>query len=429
MQHGEGEWRSSQGDVYVGTFSRGVYDGHGRHADDRGNVYEGQFIGGAFGGVGTYTYADGRAECNRYEDGREIGEGVRWSPNRARAWQLHNGKLGSELNITAAAAIASALGLDVPRAGEGGAVFSPSPDSEARLRERLEEEDASGALGFDAYVAVDACDGVLPHGGALIAQSTRPLVTAEECERIIAECEARADTLGGWSTARHADECYATTDQPVRHLEQTAEWLRDSFLPDVAWPFVAHAFGFALQDARRDGAWPGVDGGSDAQEARAALRVSDAFVVKYNASAGQQGMMDNHRDGALFSLNIALNDLDEYEGGGTYFRKLDGDGGSDEDACGASLRSPKGHVIAHSSALMHGGHPTTKGVRYILVAFCTIAPEYAGWASRFYEHVNQKVDPGDEALVSERALPLGMLTAGPVYRQARQASLEGERAY
>ena len=95
-----------------------------------------------------------------------------------------------------------------------------------------------------------------------------------------------------------------------------------------------------------------------------------------------------------------MNDLAEYEGGGTYFRKLEGDGGSDEDACGASLRSPKGHVIAHSSALMHGGHPTTKGVRYILVAFCTIAPEYAGWASRFYEHVNQKVDPGDEALVS-----------------------------
>ena len=195
---------------------------------------------------------------------------------------------GSEVNITKAAATPPLSGW-TPRAGEGGAVFSPSPDSEARLRKRLEEEDASGALGFDAYVAVDACDGVLPHGGALIAQSTRPLVTAEECERIIAECEARAGTLGGWSTARHADECYATTDQPVRHLEQTAEWLRDSFLPDVAWPFVAHAFGFALQDARRDGAWPGVDGGSDAQVARAALRVSDAFVVKYNASAGQQG--------------------------------------------------------------------------------------------------------------------------------------------
>eukprot|EP00966_Prymnesium_polylepis_P270761 6255164-Prymnesium_polylepis.2 len=77
---------------------------------------------------------------------------------------------------------------------------------------------------------------------------------------------------------------------------------------------------------------------------------------------------------------------------------------------------------------MHGGHPTSAGVRYILVAFCTIAPEYAGWASRFYKHVNERVDPGDEHAFAPRALPLGMLTAGPVYRQARQASLEGDRA-
>ena len=466
VQHGQGEWRSAQGDVYVGGFSRGVYEGHGRHADDRGNVYDGEFLAGAFGGVGTYTHADGRAECNRYVDGREVGEGVRWSANRARAWRLRDGLADSEVDAAAAAAIASDLGLSVPRFG---AVFAPSPDGEGgdgsgdADGERGGEGGAVDRLGFESHVAVGACDGVLPRGGALIAHSTAPLVSAAECDAIVRECEARA----AWSSARHPDECYATTDQPVHQLEQTAEWLRESLLPEAALPFVANAFGFALRSAERDGTGAAGEGdgdgghgigiGGDAAregEAWAALRtlkVSDAFVVKYNASAGQR-LMAPHRDGALFSFNVALNDLDEYEGGGTYFRMLDTDATADGDATangdggsgdgdgdgddgdgggggnGGALRSPKGHIVAHSSALMHGGHPTTRGVRYLLVAFCTIAPEYASWASRFYQHVNERVDPGDEAAFAARALPHGMLTAGPVYRQARQASLEGDRA-
>ena len=452
MQHGEGEWRSVQGDVYVGAFRRGVYEGYGGHADDRGNVYEGEFRAGVFSGVGTYTHADGRAECNRYRDGREVGEGVRWSGNRARAWKLRDGLLQEEVDVSAAASIASTLGLGVPHEG---AVFALSPDGEARLRRRLAllakgGGDSSEEVGlcFEAHAAVGECDGVLSAGGALIAHSTRPLVSPEECERIISECEARADALGGWSTTRHPDENYPTTDQPVRQLTNTAAWLRDSLLPDAAWPFLAHAFDFALRGAERDGeadssegsrgrdqspeqlewfedsAKPVGDVDVETLEARAALRVSDAFVVKYNASSGQR-LLAPHRDGALFSFNVALNDLDEYEGGGTYFRKLkhNATGGGD----GGALRSPKGHIVAHSSALMHGGHPTTRGVRYVLVAFCTIAPEYADWASRFYEHVIERVDPEEEEAFAPRALPRGMLTAGPVYRKARQASLEGDR--
>jgi hypothetical protein len=63
------------------------------------------------------------------------------------------------------------------------------------------------------------------------------------------------------------------------------------------------------------------------------------------------------RPGALFSFNLALNGLEEYEGGGTYFRRLEGSGAA------AALRSPKGHLLAHSSALVHGGHPISSGVR------------------------------------------------------------------
>ena len=80
----------------------------------------------------------------------------------------------------------------------------------------------------------------------------------------------------------------------------------------------------------------------------------------------------------MFSFNVALNDWDEYEGGGTSFRALGGEG---------AIRSPKGHLMAHSSALMHGGHPLVSGTRYILVCFVTVEAEHADWAASFNEHV------------------------------------------
>ena len=112
---------------------------------------------------------------------------------------------------------------------------------------------------------------------------------------------------------------------------------------------------------------------------------------QYDASAGQRELKP-HRDGSVFSFNVALNSADDYEGGGTYFRRLESEGGGDvEDG---ALRSDRGHILAHSSALMHGGHPITSGVRYILVAFVTMESQHLGWAHRFYEHVREQ-DEGD----------------------------------
>ena len=82
--------------------------------------------------------------------------------------------------------------------------------------------------------------------------ATRPLVAPEACDRIVRECEAHAAALGGWSTARHPDENYPTTDIPVHQLNATAAWLREELLPEAAWPFIAHAFGFAFGGAECD---------------------------------------------------------------------------------------------------------------------------------------------------------------------------------
>lgn len=105
-----------------------------------------------------------------------------------------------------------------------------------------------------------------------------------------------------------------------------------------------------------------------------ALRVADAFVVKYNASGGQT-FLAPHRDGSVLSFNIALNARDEYEGGGTWFEGL-----------GQSLPIERGHVCAHASGVLHGGHPISSGVRYILVAF-VIVEGYQNWAMRFMKSV------------------------------------------
>eukprot|EP00959_Pyramimonas_sp_CCMP1952_P285415 5967677-Pyramimonas_sp.AAC.1 len=58
------------------------------------------------------------------------------------------------------------------------------------------------------------------------------------------------------------------------------------------------------------------------EKAGVAFSVADAFVVKYNAAAGQRELKP-HRDGSVFSFNVALNALSEYEGGGTFFRTLE----------------------------------------------------------------------------------------------------------
>jgi len=83
--------------------------------------------------------------------------------------------------------------------------------------------------------------------GPLVAHSVAPLVDSKECESVMQECEARARALGGWTTQRH--ENYPTTDVPVGKLPMTKQWLVERLLPDIAYPFLARAFGFAMPDA------------------------------------------------------------------------------------------------------------------------------------------------------------------------------------
>lgn len=199
---------------------------------------------------------------------------------------------------------------------------------------------------------------VMPAGDAsvqplqLVHQSAVPLFSAEECAAVVSESESVSVQMGGWTSQRHFN--HPTTDIPMARLPRTRKWLNTA-LQDRIYPFLGSCFEDALPDKR-------------------ALRVADAFVVKYNASGGQT-FLSPHRDGSVLSFNVALNDIEEYEGGGTWFEGL-----------GRSLAIERGHVCAHASGVFHGGHPITHGVRYILVGF-VIVEGYQNWAMRFMKAV------------------------------------------
>ena len=106
-----------------------------------------------------------------------------------------------------------------------------------------------------------------------------------------------------------------------------------------------------------------------------ALRVHDAFIVKYDAANGQRCLLAPlrhgdqshqsvhrslpiHVDQSSFSFTIALNSSSEYTGGGTWFEALK-----------ESIRVDCGHVLAFPGSALHGGGELITGVRYIIAAF------------------------------------------------------------
>ena len=62
----------------------------------------------------TVNYADGKAYVGRCEAGANVGQGVKWSADRAQAWELQDGQPGRSISQEEAAQIAARIGLPVP---------------------------------------------------------------------------------------------------------------------------------------------------------------------------------------------------------------------------------------------------------------------------------------------------------------------------
>ena len=172
--------------------------------------------------------------------------------------------------------------------------------------------------------------------------SRRPVLDDATCERVVALCEAHAARAGGWSTKRHTS--VPTTDMEVR-----------------AAPAVLRIF----NDACARAVFPTLGAMYSAVGVRAEdVRVSDAFVVRYDAAA--QRYLPTHVDDSHLSITIALNAAAEYDGGGTYFEDAD-----------RALCPERGHMVAFPGSLRHGGQTITRGRRYVIAAFLWVD---GGWA-------------------------------------------------
>ena len=173
-----------------------------------------------------------------------------------------------------------------------------------------------------------------------VVLTRNPVLAGGICTRIVAAAEAEAARRGGWTTARHYGA--PTTDLPLHEV-----------------PEALAAFNSALR-----GGFTGRLGGAF-RFAPEALRVHDAFIVKYHAS--KQRALPIHRDESAISLTLSLSPENDYGGGGTFFPHL-----------GRAVRPELGHAVAFRGNARHAGEPITHGTRYIVAAFLyldeTLAP-------------------------------------------------------
>lgn len=162
----------------------------------------------------------------------------------------------------------------------------------------------------------------------------KDVLSKNMCNDIINKAEAYA-SVNGWTLTRH--RAYPTTDLPLDLIFgkfNNIHGILTGMLGELE----------VLYQLRED-----------------TLRIKDLFVAKYQYAEGKQKDLKPHLDGTPFSFVIALNELYEYEGGGTRFTSSN-----------TTYRCNVGSGILFSGKNEHEGVAITKGTRYILTGFCDV---------------------------------------------------------
>lgn len=128
-QHGSGTRRFVNGNIYTGTYRNGKRSGQGKFYFANGDLYCGGWSGDAIAGFGRYYYAsgqrfegtfdreskrqgmgktqrvDGSLDIYKYVADVRQPTGVRWSPDRSKAWLLDKSKVKRKISIADAVSI------------------------------------------------------------------------------------------------------------------------------------------------------------------------------------------------------------------------------------------------------------------------------------------------------------------------------------
>jgi len=203
----------------------------------------------------------------------------------------------------------------------------------------------------------------LPFGLDDLARvSCQPLLTPEECQVLIDEADGMNKETGKQPWMEGGARYSTPSDRvgalmPLERLPKSFNLINQQLLPRI-FCSVVKAYDCCASHPSE-------------------LRIGGARVVRYDAAAGQVEL-GMHRDFLAVTVNIALNEPSEFEGGGTVVEAL-----SD-----IPIRLQKGHALIHPGDVRHAGSSITSGSRYVLVLFLmskTIIPHdrYLGeWAER-----------------------------------------------
>ena len=215
----------------------------------------------------------------------------------------------------------------------------------------------------------------------LLVKSRAPLLSETECRALIDQMEAHGAAFG--FDARYPVAGF-TREVNVGDIPASVELLNDA-LQRTLLPAAAAAFASACDPS--------------------SLRVNEALVVKYDAATGNN-CLPVHQDFSLLTLNVALSDSSDYDGGGTWF-----------ECSGDILLAERGEAVLHAGGLRHCGVPVRSGVRYQLVLFL-LSTEHPDVAGRL-----QAIGAAAGAKAGAKDVPLSSVA---LERASRLNPLDGE---
>ena len=199
-------------------------------------------------------------------------------------------------------------------------------------------------------------------GEKWIQVTSKPLLSAQECNTIVSLANNFFQEKGDWSTL------------PSGRFQIAGSWIKDipplkeyfnRLLKNKLFPALAQIFPHVVTDP-------------------SLLCIQSAYIFKYTPESGEK--TDMHMDGSLLSFTILLNDKTDFEGGGTFFECL--------GEKGEIIHMNKGDVTFRPAGLRHRGQPISSGERYVLGGFVTLAGRGG------CEHTRQLLTRGTSALAS-----------------------------